>query len=209
MNKPEQFHNEIMAMLENYKPIRVADIFEPLKDSTGGQNISYYQEYLRIRDGKYIYGYPCWFYWYLACVVRKLKPKQVIEIGADYGASAVFMASELPKKGKLYSIDVKDDWRYVEESAKNIIKVQGDSKVKETWKNVPLRKTKLWLIDGKHTVEQVRAECELISPYWKKGTVVIFDDLGQVMRAFEELKYEKHIIPRRTIHGTRVGILIV
>ena len=193
-------------MLENYKPIRVAYIFDPLKDSSC-QNLSYYNEYKRIKDGKYIYDYPCWFYWYLACMVRKLKPKQVVEIGADYGASAVFMASELPKKGKLYSIDIRDDWRYVD--TKNIIKVQGDSKNKDTWKNVPLAKTKLWLIDGKHTVEQVRAECELISPHWKKGTVVIFDDLGQVIKAFEELKYEKHIIHRRTIHGTRVGILIV
>ncbi len=209
MNNPEEFHNEIMAMLENYKPIRVAHIFDPLKDSTDGQSTAYYQEYLRIRDGKYIYDYPCWFYWYLACVVRKLKPKQVVEIGADYGASAVFMASELPKRGKLYSIDIKDDWRYVDKSAKNITKVQGDSKDKDTWKGVPLKRTKLWLIDGQHTVDQVKAECELFSPYWKKGTVVIFDDLGQVMKAFEELKYEKYIIPRRTVHGTRVGILIV
>lgn len=209
MNKPEQFHNEIMAMLESYKPIRVAHIFDPLKNSGAGQSLSYYNEYKRIKNGKYIYDYPCWFYWYLACVVRKLQPKQVIEIGADKGASAVFMASELPENGKLYSIDVKDDWQYVDKSAKNIIKVQGDSKIKETWKGIPLDKTKLWLIDGDHTVKQVRAECKLLSPHWKKGTVVIFDDLGAVMKAFQELKFEKHIIPMRVVHGTRVGVLIV
>jgi cephalosporin hydroxylase len=211
MDKVELFHNEIMAMAEEYRPTKVAHIFEPFESSQDGQNRAYYNEYVRIKDGKYIYDYPCWFYWYLACMIKKLKPMQVVELGADRGASAIFMASELPEGGKVYSVDIRASaWEYVREDMDNIIKVVGDSKVREIWPDdVSLDETKFWLIDGDHSVEQVRAECKLYSQYWQEGTVVLFDDLGQVLRAFEELKYEKFIIPRRTIHGTRVGLLIV
>lgn len=164
-----------------------------------------------IRDQCYwreVYGghdYPCWFYLYLACASR-LYQSDVVEIGADTGASALCMASET--SGKVFSVDIREDaWEYVPDDVENIVKIVSDSTDPEWVKNHDLSKVKLWLIDGLHESPKVRQECELLRPFWTDGSLVVFDDLKMVDPAFADQEGDK--FTPVDIHGNGIGLLLI
>ena len=46
------------------------------------------------------------YYVYLAKLVRKLRPRRVVELGTDIGRSALFMMTQLPAEAELWTVEV-------------------------------------------------------------------------------------------------------
>ena len=131
------------------------------------------------------------FYHYLSCMARHLKPKAIVEIGADKGCSALAFNSEQPKDGKVYSCDTREDgWEYVPKTNKRIIKVIGNS-LDVKWP-IDLQGAKLWLIDGGHCDTQVIKEITRYQPFWKDA-VIIFDDVKDYPGAWEKVPGDKYL----------------
>jgi len=207
MNKAELFHQKVMEELKSYTTKKVDRFFQHLNDTGDGRDRDYFTEIYR-KTGPF-----CWYYQYLACAVRVLQAKQAVELGADRGASALMMASEMPD-GMVYSVDdgsgfdKKDLWSYIPKDVKNIVKLLGDSVDMKLWQGVDLKKTDLWLYDSEHTAKRVKKEIKAYSPYWKKGAVVIFDDLRYYKEVWDSLTCDKFYSPHE-IHGFEVGVCAI
>lgn len=198
MNKAELFHLKVLHELSIYSTKKVDKYF--LKLFLGDQrDKSYWTEIYR----QYPF-YPCYYYQYLACVIKVLKAKQVVEIGADRGASTVMMASE---GAWVYSVDIrKDAWEYAR-FHKNVSCLVGDSCDLSLFEGVDLNKTDLWLIDGLHTYEQVKKELEVYQKYFKTGDVIILDDTQQLGNIMNEIYMDK--LESVDIHGNGVGVVVI
>ena len=63
----------------------------------------------------------------------------------------------------------------------------------EIWKDIDLGKTDLFFVDTIHLAHQLEEEIKLYSPYWKKGAIVVFDDirLNDMFPVWESLNYDK------------------
>lgn len=196
MNQAETFHLKVLNELSTYSTEKVDKYF--LKLFLGDErDKSYWREIYRQ------YEYPCYYYQYLACAVRILKAKQVVEIGADRGASTVMMLSE---GAKVHSLDIRDGWEYVR-SHKNLTRYIGDSLNSNLFKPVELKETKLWLIDGLHTYERVKAELGLYQQYMQTGAVVLLDDVQEYKDIWNDIRMDKFL--SFDIHGGGVGIICV
>lgn len=140
-------------------------------------------------------GQPQLYYQWLACLMRLLKPKQVVELGAAAGISTIMMASQLPKDSKLYSVDIDPDlaWKWMKYEYPQVVKILGDDLDMSLWKEVDLKKTDVWFIDTLHTGEQLKKEFELYTPYFKKGAVVVLDDIrmDELKPVWDALPYDK------------------
>jgi predicted O-methyltransferase YrrM len=169
MNKAEEFHLKVLSQLKDYQIDKVDKYFINLFRGDK-RDQSYWREIYRQ------YDYPCYYYQYLACAVRVLQAKQVVEIGADRGVSAIMMASE---GANVTSIDIRDGWEYVKgkDIAKNSAMNVGDSLAFDG--SDELKNTNLWLIDGLHTYEQVKQELDHYQKYFQGGTVVLLDDVQE------------------------------
>lgn len=136
------------------------------------------------------------YYQWLACLVRLVKPKQVVELGAASGISTIMMASELSPDAKLYSVDIDPNiaWKWMKKDYPQVIKILGDDLNMAIWPgSVDLGKTDIWFIDSLHTYKQIRSEIDLYKPYFKKGAIVILDDirLPEMGAIWDELDYDK------------------
>lgn len=207
MNKAEEFHKKVLRELETYTTKKVDRFFKHLL-SGDDRDQEYFKSIYRKRVE------PCLFYQYLACAVRVLGVNQAIEFGADRGASALMMASEMPK-GMVYSFDVRNGWEFIPDDIKNITKLNRSSLDVDAalLDEINIYEKSLWLIDGSHYPEHVRQEIELWSPYWVDGTVVIFDDLMAIEPSFSNMPYENKIRNFAEIQGpdetVGVGVLVV
>lgn len=135
------------------------------------------------------------YYQWLACLVRLIKPKQVVELGAASGISTIMMATELDKDAKLYSVDNDPTiaWKWMAKDYPQVEKILGDDLDMSIWKDIDLSKTDLWFIDTLHVARQLKREVELYSPYWKKGAIVVFDDirLNELWLIWDSFIYDK------------------
>jgi predicted O-methyltransferase YrrM len=134
--------------------------------------------------------------------VRVLKAKQVIEIGADRGVSSMMMASE---GARVYSVDIRNGWEYVK--SKKVVKLVGDSCDKSLFKDVDLKQTKLWLIDGLHTYDKVKQELATYQEYMKTGDIVLMDDVYQYIDVWSLVTRDRMI--STDIHADGVGIVAI
>ena len=148
MNKAWELNQKIEECLRTYTTEKVEPYFEHLNIGDG-RDVEYYRETHSEEE------HPKGIYRYLACAVKVLKPKIVVELGADRGASALVMESELPKNGKIYSIDQRDGWEYVPKKSK-IVKLLGDSIDTYLLKDINLNNVDLWFIDSEHNEDTVR-----------------------------------------------------
>jgi hypothetical protein len=78
-------------------------------------------------------------------------------------------------------------------------------------KDVDLSATDLWFIDSLHTEEQLRQELALYTPYFKKGAVVVLDDIHLhegMKKVWESIKFDKcdNTVP---CHYSGFGFFIV
>ena len=136
------------------------------------------------------------YYRWLACLVRLLKPIQIVELGAASGISTMMMATELDKDAKLYSVDIDPAiaWKWMADDYPQVTKILGDDLNMAIWPgNVDLGKTDIWFIDTLHYGYQLKREIETYKPYWKRGAIVIFDDirLNDLYEIWDSLPYDK------------------
>lgn len=133
---------------------------------------------------------------WLACLMRLLKPKQVVELGSAAGISTIMMATELPLDSKLYAVDIDPEiaWKWMDREYPQVVKVLGDDLDLAIYpKECDLSVTDVWFFDSLHTEEQLRSELKLYSPFFKKGAVLVFDDirLPGLDKVWEQLPYDK------------------
>lgn len=155
------------------------------------------------------------YYRWLYCLVKMLKPRQVIELGGAQGVSTLFMSAAMPKSGKLISVDLSNDWRILA-ADNNVIKIVGRSEdlgIYPDW--VKLEKTDIWFIDTNHFQEQMELEFANLSPYWKKGTIIVLDDIGyydarpqhDLYKFWPTITYDKVSLPH--LHDSGFGLIVV
>ena len=139
----------------------------------------------------------CRYYQLLPCLIEELRPKQVVELGGAMGVSALMMLHTLPETSKLYSITLEEhglEFSYVADHYPNFVPVVGNDLDLSVWpKDLDLSKTDLWFFDSLHTREQLTKELALYSPFFKKGTILLFDDIRmeELWPVWESLPYEK------------------
>lgn len=137
---------------------------------------------------------------WLACLVRLVKPQQIVELGAAAGISTIMMATEMAKDAKLYSVDNDPEiaWKWMDREYPQVIKIMGDTRDLAVYPDdCDLSKTDIFFFDSLHTEEQLRKELELYTPFFKKGAILVFDDIHinpGMERVWDELPYDKQDI---------------
>jgi len=122
----------------------------------------------------------CAYYQFSACLVELMKPLQVVELGGAMGVWDLMVLHTLPAEAQLYSITLPEnglEFSYVVDNYPNFHPIIGNDLDLNNWNKVELGKTDLWFIDTNHQKEQLEKELELYSPYFKKGAIVMFDDI--------------------------------
>ena len=121
------------------------------------------------------------YYQWLPVLVDYLKPKQVVELGGAMGASALMILSALPKESHLWSITLPEgglEFSFVKEKCPNFVPVVGDDLSLKTWpKELVLGTTDLWFFDTDHNYQQLSSELKLYKKFFKKGSVILIDDI--------------------------------
>lgn len=126
----------------------------------------------------------CRYYQWSSCLIDLVKPKQVVELGGAMGVWTICALHSLPQKSHLYSITLPEnglEFCYIPDEYPNLTKIVGDDRDMNNWKGVDLKKTDLWFFDTGiadfHDANLLSEELKLYEPYFKKGAIILFDDI--------------------------------
>lgn len=116
--------------------------------------------------------------------IELAKPEQVVELGSAMGVAAICMLSSAYQNFHLYGVTLEEhglEFCYIrKDKYTNFTPMVGDYMDLSIWpKEVDLRKTDIWYIDGLHEEEHVKAQVALYKPFYKPGTLIVFDDIYQ------------------------------
>lgn len=121
------------------------------------------------------------YYQWITCLVEKIKPTQIVELGGAMGVWDLCVLHSLPEASKLYSITLAEhglEFSYIVDTYLNFIPTVGDDLDLNYWpEDLYFGKTDLWFFDTLHTVEQLTKELDLYSPFFKKEAIILFDDI--------------------------------
>lgn len=155
------------------------------------------------------------YYQFLSVLTNYLKPKQVLELGGAMGASALMMLSSLPKESRLYSITLPEhglEFSFVKETYPNFVPVVGDDLILTNWpKNLDIAKTDLFFFDSEHNYDQLTSERKLYEPFFKKGAVILIDDIHlseEMFKAWTEFPGDK-FDATPWLHWSGFGIITI
>lgn len=155
------------------------------------------------------------YYQFLPVLIDYLKPKQIVELGGAMGAAALMMLSTLSKESKLYSITLEENglqFSFVKENYPNFVPIVGDDlNLRNFPKELDLGQTDLWFFDSHHDYDQLHAELELYRPFFKKGTVILLDDIHLsegMFKAWTEFPGDK-FDATVYLHWSGYGIIVV
>ncbi len=138
----------------------------------------------------------CAYYQWTPGFIETLKPKQIVELGGAMGVWDLMALNGTYQDFDLHSITLAEgglEFSYVVDKYPNFHPIVGDDLVLSNWGDLNLHDTDLWFFDSLHTPEQLKKELDLYSPFFKKGAVIMFDDirsfgLWEVWREFVEGK---------------------
>lgn len=138
----------------------------------------------------------CANYQFSTCLMEIAKPKMVVELGGAMGVWSLCVLHSLPADSQLYSITLAEgglEYSYVQDTYPNFHPIVGNDLDMSHWKDIPLKDTDIWYFDSLHTNEQLTKELELYSPYFKKGALLLFDDIrmDELWPVWDKLPYEK------------------
>lgn len=126
----------------------------------------------------------CRYYQWSASLIDAMRPKQVVELGGAMGVWTICASYTLLPSSKLYSITLPEhglDFAYMPVPPPNVFLLRGDDLDMSNWEGVDLKNTDLWFIDtgiaDDHFAEQLQKELKLYAPYFKKGAVILLDDI--------------------------------
>jgi predicted O-methyltransferase YrrM len=143
-------------------------------------------------------------------LIKYSKAKKVVELGAEDGITTGMITKVLPKRGKVYSVDIQEmPWKRLGEFAspdweEKVVKIQGDDTNPDIWKGINLKKIDIWIIDSEHTIEHLNKQWAFYHPYFHKGTIIIVDDLQ-----FAEVKEWWDTIKEDKWDNERVGVIVI
>jgi len=155
----------------------------------------------------------CANYLFSTCLMDVLKPKQVIELGGAMGTWSVCVLQTLPAESQLYSITLAEggkEFMFVADKYENFHPIVGDDLNMDNWKGVDLSKTDIWYFDSIHSYEQLTKELNLYSPFFKKGALLLFDDIhinDEMEQAWKEIQDKYETVDKTDpLHWTGFGI---
>jgi len=192
----KELHEKMVVEAREYK--FPEGLYKLLEEGNAKKITEYYFEIFKTHWQKNNYSYE-----YLACMVRHLNPKYVVEIGGDRGVGSLALSAEV--NGKIYSVDIRDGWEYVPKNNKKIVKLLGNSIEVEF--PIDLSKVGLWYIDGDHGAEHVFKEVKRFQQYWK-DTVIMFDDVFYYKEVWDQFKCDKYYT-RNDFRGNGWGICVI
>lgn len=140
-------------------------------------------------------------YQWTAAMVKSLQPKQIVELGGAMGVWAICVLHTLASENHLYSITLAEqglEFSFMPHAYNNFTPIVGDDLEMSNWKGIDLSKTDVWYIDtgiaDDHFAHQLQKEMDLYSPYFKKGAIILFDDIHKsegMSAVWEEIKTGK------------------
>jgi predicted O-methyltransferase YrrM len=138
----------------------------------------------------------CASYQYIPGLVEILKPSQIVELGGAMGVWSLMVLNSLYQDSQLYSITLAEhglEFSYIVDKYPNFHPIIGDDLDMTNWTGVDLNKTDLWYFDSLHTKEQLEKELKLYTPFFKKGAVLLFDDIRMegLWDVWQGLPYDK------------------
>ena len=155
------------------------------------------------------------YYQFLPCLVDYLKPRQIVELGGAMGVAALMILSSLPKDSKLYSITLEEnglEFSFIQEKYPNFVPIVGDDLNLSNWsKDLNLGQTDLWFLDSEHSYAQFHAETELYKPFFKKGAVILIDDIklnGEMFKGWLEFPGNKYDVTN-WLHFSGFGLVLI
>lgn len=126
----------------------------------------------------------------LAGVVRKYRPKRILEIGGLVGYSAILMASNLPKTGKIISVELRGNAAEIarenieEAGLSGMVQVRvGDAK--EVIPKLRREKIKFDMLFLDAVKEDYLDYLKLAEPMLAENAVVVADNAGVFAEAME------------------------
>ena len=135
----------------------------------------------------------------------------ILEIGVRGGCSTKRFLIGLEKrnksgrKGKLYSIDIKECHRTVSKMSKDYWEfICSDSKLVKWDKEIDVL-----YIDGDHSYEGCKADYDKYEPYVRKGGLILIHDTTLCMNEVGKFFWEEINYPRANLNIARSGLGIV
>lgn len=152
------------------------------------------------------------YYLFLNKLVRRLRPKKVLELGTSIGRSALFMMTALPTTSSLVTVDIgsflrTDLFGFAHDSRLKII--FGDDLNDLIYEQVGSG-FDLFFIDSEHSLEQVALEWEKYKSRLVDGAIVIMDDIHLnlgMTQFWDSLPYEK-IDTGDKLHFSGFGLFV-
>lgn len=151
------------------------------------------------------------YYKFIYTLCKITKPKQVVELGTHYGMSGCMFLAGMLKDSKFLTVDIESDGRYIPKDDR-VTKVSADDlKLLDHLEDFDLSLTDIWFIDTLHDKKHLEKEIKYFSPFWKKGAIVLLDDVDSpdfnLKDYWPKIKYEKFRTKELTDHG--FGILVI
>lgn len=161
--------------------------------------------------------------WDLLRGMSLIKDAAIVEIGVEYGRSTTVIAEAKKRYNKEWRFSAIDSWKQKngKEACEHVLKQMqkhswdfnlwtSDSLVAAANYNLPID---LLHIDGQHTYEAVKADCEAWMPKVKKGGFVCFDDFGHpgfdgVKKAAMEYVHKNPNYTFWGLYGDKLGVYL-
>lgn len=155
------------------------------------------------------------YYQWTPGLIDVLKPKQIVELGAAMGAWDIMACNSAYQDFTLYAITLAEhglEYSFITDTYPNLVKIVGDDLLLSNWpSDLDLSETDLWFLDSEHTYEQLNAEVELYAQFFKKGTVLLFDDIrmAQLWPIWERLTKDHDAIElTNPLHYSGYGLIV-
>ena len=122
----------------------------------------------------------------------------IVELGNREGLGILSIYDALSESSELYSLDIVDDVRFVND------KIKSDSRVKilndfdaldsdRVSKTFEKKSISMIFLDTIHTYEQVLAEFQLWEPYMEDDCVMLIDDIRPSMEGRTKWRFHKEL----------------
>lgn len=131
------------------------------------------------------------YYRYLPALVDVIKANQAVEFGTHEGRASVLLAENIGEM--VYTVDISPGAGAGILDYTKITPLIGNSHDKRLFDGVDLDKTDIWFFDSLHTPSHLQGELDIYSPHFKKGAILLFDDIHSfgLDSAWDDLPYEK------------------
>ncbi|MBU4464013.1 MAG: class I SAM-dependent methyltransferase [Proteobacteria bacterium] len=149
-----------------------------------------YMGHLQNKDGQ------CFFYQWLAHLVKIVKPNLILELGSGEGLSTLMLFSELSDTARLVSCDLVNRLDFIPPDVFNDPRFKfypgNDLNLNIFGNDLPVGIDMLF-IDTIHTFTQISAEWRIYKHLCNSGAIVILDDIrmNDMFDFWESLSYPK------------------